>query len=179
MAGTGPQDLHALAEEFLDACIASLDTIPVFAPGLGGAPERSFISPGTPAFDCCDQLTVHVGGAADAATAPGALAAGRKATFGKVNLVQLIATITRCVPIVTAKDWPTPTEMNTAAEQLNADGWALWNHTFNLVAAGQLFQLCGEVYWDALRSITPSGGCGGWTLTVRVRLDGYQEVVGT
>jgi hypothetical protein len=69
--------------------------------------------------------------------------------------------------------------MEAAAEQVNADAWALWNHIFNLIAAGQLFQLCGEVFWDGLNVLTPSGGCGGSVLSVRVRLDGYQETIGT
>jgi len=65
MAGAGPEDLQELCQEFLDACIEALDTVPVFAPGLGGAPERSYISPGQSADDCCpDQLTVWPGGAA-------------------------------------------------------------------------------------------------------------------
>lgn len=179
MAGIGPQDLHDLAMEYLDACVESLDTIPTFAPELGGAPERRFISPGQPALDCCDQLTVHVAGAVDAPTSPGGLTAGRKAAYGKVNLVLMVATLTRCVPVIEQKKWPTPAAMEAAAAQINADGWALWNHTFNMVASGQLFGICQEVYWDTLNSITPSGGCGGWTLGVRVRLDGYQESLGT
>jgi hypothetical protein len=69
--------------------------------------------------------------------------------------------------------------MDAAAELLNADGWALWNHTYNLAAAGQLFGYCSEIYWEGLGSLAPSGGCGGWTLAVQVRLDGYQEVIST
>lgn len=179
MAGIGPQDLHALAEEFLDACIASLDTIPSFASGLAGAPPRSFISPGQPALDCCDQLTVHVSSVQDAPTSPGGLADGRREVFGKINHARMIATSTRCVPIITEKAWPTPAEMNAAAAQINADGWALWNHIFNLGRAKLLFPLCGEVLWEGLNSIVPSGGCGGWTLSLRVRLDGYEETIGT
>ena len=180
MVGTGPENLHALAEEYLDACTAALDTIQDFAPGLGGAPERRFISPGLPAFDCCDQLSVHIQGVLDAQTLPGGLGAGRRHAYGgKVNLVLMVATLTRCVPVITDKTWPTPEEMEVAAEQINADGWALWNHLFNLALAGQLFQFCGEVHWDGLNSIVPQGGCGGWTLGVRVRLDGYQETIGT
>lgn len=179
MAGLGPQDLHELAEEFLDACIASLDTIPVFAPALGGAPERSFISPGPPALDCCDQLTVHWNFIVDASLSPGGNAMGTRPRYGKLNLVQLVATIARCVPIVTETNWPAPEEMEAAAAQLNADSWAIWNHTFNLVAAGLLFQRCGEVFWEGLNVLPPSGGCGGSTLGVRIRLDGYQEEFGT
>ena len=72
---------------------------------------------------------------------------------------------------------PDPTAQQESAEQINADGWALWNHLYNMVRADQLFMLCGEVFWDGLRSITPSGGCGGCNLFLRVELDGYEEVL--
>jgi hypothetical protein len=71
--------------------------------------------------------------------------------------------------------FPDPLDLQAVAEQIAADGWALWNHVFNLHCAGQLFSECGGVYWDGLRSVTPSGGCGGWVMQVRVELDGYQE----
>ena len=67
--------------------------------------------------------------------------------------------------------------MEEAAAQLNADAWALWNHLYNLVCAGQLFTFCNGVFWDGLRSIAPQGGCGGWVLNLRVALDGYEEAV--
>jgi hypothetical protein len=70
---------------------------------------------------------------------------------------------------------PDPLDLDASADQINADGWALWNHLFNMVRADLLFTLCGEVFWDGLRSITPSGGCGGYVLQLRVELDGYEE----
>jgi hypothetical protein len=70
---------------------------------------------------------------------------------------------------------PLEEESQAAAAQVNADAWAIWNHTFNLVRSGELFRLCELVSWDGMRSIIPSGGCGGWTLVVRVKLDGYEE----
>ena len=30
---------------------------------------------------------------------------------------------------------------------------------------------------DGVRSLTPSGGCAGWVLGIRVSLDGYEEVL--
>src|SRR3990170_4644070 len=99
MAGTGPQDLHVLATDFLAACVEALDTIPTFAPGLGGAPARSFVSPGLPAFDCCDQLAIHVTGVTDSGTSPSNLT-GRSAYTMKVNVVGLVATATRCIPVI-------------------------------------------------------------------------------
>jgi len=175
MAGIGPEDLQALLAELLDASIESLDTIPDFAPALVGAPERSFISPGLPALDCCDQLTVHSPVVLDTPLQPGGLAEGKKCAARK-TVVTMQVTITRCIPVIGDDgEWPLPSEMEDAAAQLNADAWALWNHLYNLICSGQLFTLCGEVFWDGLRSMNPQGGCGGWVLTLRVTLDGYAE----
>lgn len=177
--GTDPQDLYILAQEFLTAAVEALDTIPTFAPGLGGAPARSFVSPGLPAFDCCDpgQLTVHVTGVTDSATGPSNFT-GRSASTMKVNTVGLVATAVRCVPVITDSGiLPSMADMEAAAEQIDADGWALWNHIYNLLRADQLFTLCGEVFWDGLRSINPQGGCGGFTLNLRVELSGYEETL--
>jgi len=89
-----------------------------------------------------------------------------------VNLISLVARITRCVN----GDFKPPVEdMTAASEQMNADGWALRNHLYAMWKADQLFMMCSEVFWDGLRAMTPSGGCVGWNLFVRVELDGYQE----
>lgn len=178
MAGFGPEDLHDLAGDFLAACVESLDTIPSFAPGLGGAPERSFVSPGIPVWDCCEMLAVYAASVGHNDTSPGGLASGRRDTYGAINLVQLVATVTRCVPTVGATaldEIPLIADLEVAAAQINADGWALWNHLYNMKRAGTLLTRCSEVYWDALSSVAPSGGCGGWTLVVRAQLDGYED----
>jgi len=172
--GTGPEDLQALCQEFLDACIEALDTIPVFAPGLGGAPERSYISPGQSVDDCCPQLTVWAGGVGPSPRSPG-LITGKSATQGQIIAIPLVARIIRCVDTGTDGSPPDPTDLQASAEQINADGWALWNHLFNAVKAEELFSICGEVFWDGLRSLTPSGGCGGYNLFLRVELDGYES----
>jgi hypothetical protein len=176
VAGQDAQDLHSLAQEFLDACVDSLDTIPTFAPGLAGAPERNFISPGAPVDDCCDQLTVHVSAITEAATGSGGLQAGRRATESRVNLVRLVATIKRCIPTIGSDgQFPNADELEEAAAQLDADAWALWNHIYNLIRTDELFTLCGQVNQDGIQAVAPSGGCAGFTMTVRVGLDGYEE----
>ena len=180
MAGIGPEDLHALAEELLSACIEALDTIPTYAPGLGGAPERTFIAAGTPVWDCCEQLAVHVSTLTESSTSPGGLGSGRRASFGRVNLIRLVATVTRCIPTINdAGELPSEVELTEAAEQVNADGWALWNHIYNLIREEQLFSLCSEVFWDGFTAANPSGGCAGWTLSLRVQMDGYEEILGS
>ena len=55
MAGEGPADLHSLAQDYLQACVEALDTIPGspgVASGSVGAPTRQFVTYGTPAADC-------------------------------------------------------------------------------------------------------------------------------
>lgn len=176
MPGSGPGDLQALCEELLQASIDALDTIPTFDATLEGAPERYFVSPGLPVLDCCPQLSVHAAGVTEADTTPGGLGAGRRASAARLNHVALVVTIARCIP---GEPTPPADDLEAAAEQINADGWALWNHIWNLIRADLLFSLCGEVFWDGLRPLSPSGLCAGWTLNLRVRLDGYSEVLGS
>lgn len=184
MAGTSPLDLFVLCEELLDAATDALNTIPLADPLLLGAPDRRFVNPGLPAFDCCDQLTVHTDRVADAATLAPALSPGKRHTLGKKNVVSLIITSTRCIP--TGVDGPAgtfqlpePAELSASAEQINADGWALWNHIYNLLAAGDLLSRCSNVVFDGLVSVPPQGGCGGWTLTISAQYDGYTEALGS
>lgn len=168
-------DLFDLEETFLAACEAALDTIPDSAPEYGGSPARSFISAGPPAHDCCDQLTVHSGPIVDGRT-KGPVPS---APMAKINHVVLVATVLRCVPVWDGQQPPTPGDQQAAAEQIEYDKWALWNHLFNRWRDGLLFSRCGDVVWVGIQPITPSGGCGGLTLTVRVSLDGYEEVIGS
>lgn len=180
MAGIEPLDLYALADELLQACAEALDTIPSYDASLEGAQERTFVSPGQPADDCCDQLSVQVSVLGEAATSPAGLSAGTKHRSARVNHVTFIVRSTRCVPTVDASgNFPSVDELQASSQQLYADGWAIWNHIFNLLAAELLFELCGEVFWDGGRMIVPSGGCGGWVFTFRVSFDGYEEILGT
>lgn len=173
----GPADLNDLALDYLNACIEGLDTIPILAPGLVGSPARAFISPGPPVDDCCDQLTVYVAGIAGF---PHNTENGRDATYTRENLVRMIATIKRCIPVMGDDGQPPHADLlEAAAAQENADAWALWNHIYNLVRAGLLFTLCGKVYYDGITAVQPSGGCGGFQFQVRASLDGYEESFGS
>jgi hypothetical protein len=176
MAGVSPTDLHDLANELLDACVDALDTIPNYDASLAGAPDRSFVAPGPVALDCCDQLAVHVGPLTEADSAPEFPAAA----FARINRVELVITASRCVPVPDANGNPPPVvEQEAAAQQINADKWALWNHLFNLIAHDMLFSRCCDVIWGALVPLQPSGGCGGSRLSITVCFDGYEEVFGT
>ena len=171
-------DLDLLCHEYLDACVEALDTIPVFDPGLAGAPDRSFVSPGASADDCCPQLTVWAERVTESPSSPGFTTG--VPSCERINLVTLIARIVRCLPGMQENgNFPNADALEAAATQKDADGWALWNHVFNQHCAGLLFEECGEVHWDGLSSVNPSGGCAGWQLQVRASLGGYQETFGT
>ena len=174
MAGTGPSDLFDKCMEVLDASVAALDTIPSLAPGLLGSPERAFISAGTPALDCCNQLTVNAAPIGEAATVPLELGAGSRhqQSFRK-NLVGFQITITRCGPPVGDVP-PSAEEQQAVAEQTCADAWALWNFLWNEERSGALFTICGGVFNDRLAPLTPSGGCYGWVFSFRAEVEGYE-----
>lgn len=177
LAGSGPTDLQDLADELLNASIDALNTIPLFDPTLEGAPDRAFVCLGAPALDCCPQLTVHIPQILQAPTEPGGLAAGRREA-GSINHIYLVVTSVRCAPGPDARgNPPSVADLTASAEQLDADAWALWNHLQNLWRAGDLFTLCGGVFWDALRPLGPSGQCAGWTFSIHVTLDGYEEAI--
>lgn len=178
----GPTDLQTVAEAILLACEQALDTVPLAGSDLLGAPDRSFVSPGPPPIECCPgggQLTVHVDTVSDAPLAPG-LKQGRLIA-GKITHVAWIITITRCV-IDTRKgqslleDPLIASEQQATAEQINADLWAIWNELYGLWRSGDLFTLCGEVFFEIARVLPEQGGCAGWTIIVRSSLDGYQAV---
>lgn len=170
-----PGDLYADAQELLAASAASLDTIPGFDPTLNGAPTRQLIAFAQPVLDCCEQLAVSVVQVQDAPTATG-LPAGRQVA-AKLNHVFLAVTISRCYPVADNKgNPPSVADIQEHTRQLDADGWALWNHLYCLWTSGDLFTFCGEVFWDSLRPLGPSGGCAGWVLGIHKTLDGYCDV---
>jgi hypothetical protein len=173
----GPADLDGLCHDVLDACVACLDTIPGLVPGLSGSPDRAFVAPGEPVWDCCDQLAVHAPAIGEQFTAPTGLASNRRHVYGRLPMVRVVATITRCVPegqvIGTSYQPPTTADLEGAAAQINADGWALHNGIYNRIAQGLLSERCNEVTWEGLASAIPAGGCAGWTFTLRFQLDGY------
>lgn len=182
MAGTDATDLYEMANEFLQAGISALDTL--VALGLDGAPERAFVSPGEPAADCCPQLTVHTVGIEEAPTEPtgqGGLAAGRRASFHRINQPSFTMTVFRCVPTadqqLTKVVPPSVADSEAAAQQLNGDAWALWNHLYNMVRQQALWSKCQGIFPGPARALPQQGGCGGWVLIYRVRLDGYEEVI--
>lgn len=172
LQGTGPGDLQALAQEYLDACVTALSDTPL------GAPDRSFVSPGPPSWDCCPQLSVHVGGPVVADTLPlqPTLAPSHRVARGiEVNVVLLTATILRCDPTLDDEgSFPDAAELTATAAQTNADLWAIWQY---VKAAKRENILWGpkerEFGFEPAIPQKQEGGCCGWEIPVRVMLPGY------
>ena len=135
--------------------------------------------------DDCDQLSVYVPQVAEAGTTPGGLGAALRPRTGRLDHTSLNIRIIRCcLPIgvqSSSGDYkpPTAAELNSSAEQIYADGWALWNHLHNIKASGQFLTLCDEMFFDGILPVTPSGACGGWVMFTRAQLDGYVEELGS
>lgn len=174
MSGVG--DLNALAHALLDAAVAALDEIPDTEPTLVGAPDRAFVHPGVPVWDCCEQLVVHspllrIRQQTSQATS------GRQHVLGWIPLVEMVVTLTRCVPVGESRAGrytpPSTVAVEAASAQIHADGWALHNGLRNRVAAGLIVDRCKIVEWDPVVSAAPMGGCAGWTFGARFELDGY------
>lgn len=178
----GPGDLHAVAQELLDAASEALDAIPdLLDDTYAGAPERQFVSPGLPVIDCCELLATWVDPIAVAARSPQVLAADLQVTRPTFNLI-----VTRCIPMgrMEGSEYipPTAAQLTAAAAQTDADAWAIWNHIWNLLQAepdALIFSKCFDLIWNAASAQVPSGGCAGWRFSFTAGLDGYSEDIGT
>jgi hypothetical protein len=180
--GTGPGDLFDLADELLDVCTEALDSIPTFTglEELLGSPSYRFVADAAPIADCCDDgmLAVHVNAVSDQFARPPAPASP------KANVPNLIVTVLRCLPLgeVDGDSYTAPTaeEVTASARQTLADGWALWNRIYNMIRADQFLTRCQRAEFVGMQSIRPGDGqCGGWQLSFRAELSGYDEELGT
>ena len=182
-----PGDLFEAQEELLDAAVASLDYLEGF--GLLGAPaRRGIVPPGELVIDC-DQVVVLSGSVGEIPTRPtgGGTAPGQKhRIYGRITGVTLNVAVSRCcIPIGTTNGQkyspPTMAELQAASEQLNADGWALWNGIFSRLVAQdfEFFTKCNQVAWEAMTPLGPRGACAGWLVTLRAQLPGYLEPIGS
>lgn len=178
MAGT-VDDLYDLAVEYLNACAAAVATAP------GGAIARAFVSPGLPALDCVPQLSVYVAAPveADTQTATPQLAGGlRVDRQGNVHLASLVAVVARCSPTMNGSNqFPTPGQLNAASREVLGDVWAVWNHVRAQYRANMIFTRPDgqrrELWFDPAVPLAISGGAAGWSVPIRVELDGYGPVV--
>lgn len=164
-------DLADLAREWLALCEAAVATT------VGGPIDCAFFSPGDPLISC-PMLAVYTRTPSVADTSPvgPSLAPGKRPDVtGGVFLVGLTAIVTRCVP---ADENPALSALEAAAEAVNEDLWAIWNHTWAGKAAGTLFagsaRCRREMVFEGIAPLPIQGGCAGWQIGLRVQLNGFQ-----
>jgi hypothetical protein len=177
--GSGPTDLYLLATDLLEAAVASLDEISTFDVSLAGAPERRYVAPEEPAWDCCEQLVVYAPGLMDQLTSPltPTPVIGTRHRVAHIPLTRLAVQVGRCVPQgkLNGGTWTPPTAeaIDASAQQVMADGWALYNGIYNRLYQGLLSDRCSEVEWNGVAPFSPNDDCAGWIMSFRFQLDGY------
>lgn len=166
-------DLFDVARELLTACAAAVATTDA------GAIDRVFVSPSLPAFDCCPQLTVHVGNALEGDSSPLSppMQPSHRAVDKVVPMVQLTCSVVRCLAGPDARgNAPPVSAIEDAARQTNADLWAIWNELRTMKRDGTLFAPRErEFFFDPAFPISVQGGCAGWLIPFRVTLGGYRS----
>jgi hypothetical protein len=178
----GPDDLFETANELLMAAAEALDTLPdLLGSAYSGAPDRQLVSPGNVVHDCCEQLAVWVNPVGEGARSGNVMVPDMQ-----VIRPTLRVHATRCVPTGRVSDGkyipPAAALVTASAQQVHADGWALWNHIFNLLNNDPeplLFTKCIDLVRWSMSALTPSGGCAGWEMQFTVGLGGYPEDLST
>lgn len=160
--------LTDLANDFLAVAVTCLDET------TAGAPATQYVSPAAPAFDCCPAVIVHVASLSEESTSPFSPtpATGRRASYGRVILAQLVLTTLRCAPQMQQDGSVLTDDIEAVAVTVQEDAWAIFNCVQCAVRNGVWEDKCRFVHWDRSVSINEQGGCVGWQFVVRVEIDG-------
>jgi hypothetical protein len=178
-------DAHVVADAFLQAAVAALDTLPGEAAYLLGAPDRQYVCAGTPVIDC-EQVVVWIGQIGEVATTPSdpQLQVGQRGNLGRVNIVFLTVMVARCIPAASEQRSgrivaPSQDALNNAGEQTNADAWVLWCGLNAARKEGWFNDTCSAVIMEPATPLNPGGQYGGWQVPLSVQLEGYPVVLGS
>ena len=141
---------------------------------VGGVPDLSYIYPVEPVMDCCDALIVFMAALTEETTSPISPPAstGHRASYGRLNLVTLTAWILRCAPPVNENGSIELTEIERVAQEVQQDGWAMWNGIYKAINDSTFLDICTAVHFDRSAPIKEQGGCLGWSATIRAELGG-------
>lgn len=166
-----PSTVDSLFESAGELLLVCEDAL---ADTAGGTPERSYVAPADPAFDCCPFLSVYVPGLSEDTTAvgPGGVAGGHRSVSGSIILATYVVHAIRCAPEGANGLIPSPVEIERVAQLVQQDGWALWNRLRSAIRCEEIFGNCREVYFDGGSFVPEQGGCVGWTFTIRASLPG-------
>lgn len=167
----GPTDLYDVAEELLDAAADALDTLS--AAGLKGAPSRQFVSPATPVFELCDQLTVTWALTQPDPSQPGQPSGQQK--VGRVNLVTFLIAVSRCAQQPQGKNALPTTILSQQSQQVYADAWVVWSAIYWKSRDNTLFgaDRCAVRNLQGGLPVDPQPGVIGSLTTFQTELDGF------
>lgn len=159
---------YLLSQAFLTVCENSLATT------VGGTPDLSYVYPSRPPVDCCPALIVWMGLLSEETTSPISPPAstGHRASYGRINLVTLTAWALRCSPPVNNDGSVDLSEIARVAQEVQQDGWALFNGIYQAVNDGTFLDICTTVHFDRSAPLEERGGCVGWSMTIRAELNG-------
>lgn len=165
-------DLFGMALELLQRSNDALATTP------SGAISRAFVSIGEPAFDCCPQLSVNFVTIDKDLASPNQAPLDRlhRLRGGSVNITSWAVSMIRCVPGPGPNgEPPTATALTASAEDVFADGWALWNELQRDLKDGVLWAgfPCRELWISPMLPIAPQGNCAGIRFLLQAQLGGY------
>jgi hypothetical protein len=162
----GPGDLFLVADELLEAAQAAVASTP------SGGIARAFVSPGEPAYELCEQLSVHVGLVQQQASGDEPFQEMHRTPHLLYFVVPLTVVALRCFHL--PGDRPaTASELDAVSQVVYADQWAVWNTVHNRVAAGTLFGGCRGVAVGPSVPVSLQGQTSGHRLDVAVQVDGY------
>ncbi len=164
--------LFDLAEEFLAAAEAALETTDA------GAPAITYISPGIPTFDyLCDTLCVYGATLTEDSTSPlnPPPSTGWRHRRGRINLAGLTVVSARCgVTDASSSASVMAANLTAASRKSLEDGWAIWNVVTQKIKNDDLFGgACTDVHYDGGLVLTPQAGLVLWQMTLRIEIGGY------
>lgn len=174
MAGT-PLDLYDACNELLAVSVAALGSL---------APERRYVALSLPSLDCCDQLTVHPAQIDAQEWTPGLVpqadvgpGIGRITAGPGVILATLTITVAWEVSVPEHPEQVIPPEtLDLEASKVISSGWALFNGIRSAARATILFPGDDRLEVAGLSPLPAQGAMAGWTLPVRVQINGYDVV---
>lgn len=160
--------LSDYADDVLVVAINALNTT------TAGAPDRAYVSPAIPTFDCCPALLVNVAALGEANTSPTtpSQAPARRSWWGNIILATYQIWAIRCAPVIEEGVLPSPSEIAASALEVQEDGWALWNGFRHAILDDEIFTHCLGAHFLGGAPIPEQGGCVGWLFQIRAHIPG-------
>lgn len=160
--------MYELSQDALEVAIDALATT------VGGAPERAYVSPARPPFDCCPFLAVYTAQIGEETTSPFSppAATGGRQRYGRINLVTLRVLSLRCATYWDGETVPNADDIEVVAREVQEDGFALWCGFHNAIQAGLFLDNCADIHMDFGRPVEERGTCVGWDFQLRAELGG-------